>query len=176
MLLVRHAQSEWNLHFGRTRIDPGIPDPELTADGLRQAETAIADLARLEIGGLIASPYRRTLQTASILARALGIGIEVEPLARERCAFSCDQGSSPELLARQWPELDFTGLEPLWWGGLIESHASLERRCGLFRQKIAARRDRDALAVISHWGFIRCLTGQELANMAHIRLPGSQAG
>ena len=31
MILVRHAESEWNRHFSRTRIDPGIPDPALTA-------------------------------------------------------------------------------------------------------------------------------------------------
>ena len=33
MILVRHAESEWNRHYSRTRIDPGIPDPPLTADG-----------------------------------------------------------------------------------------------------------------------------------------------
>ena len=31
MILVRHAESEWNVHYGRTRIDPGIADPPLTA-------------------------------------------------------------------------------------------------------------------------------------------------
>ena len=25
MILVRHAESEWNHHYSQTRIDPGIP-------------------------------------------------------------------------------------------------------------------------------------------------------
>ena len=40
MLLIRHAQSEWNQFFGRTRVDPGLPDPPLTTEGVRQAEVA----------------------------------------------------------------------------------------------------------------------------------------
>ena len=37
MILLRHCQSEFNLHFTRTRCDPGIVDPALTAEGLIQA-------------------------------------------------------------------------------------------------------------------------------------------
>jgi broad specificity phosphatase PhoE len=170
MLLIRHAQSEWNEHFSRLRIDPGIPDPALTGEGVRQAEAAAAELARLGVRRLVTSPYRRTLQTAAIIARKLDVAIEVEVLVRERCAFSCDQGSPPDVLAREWPGLDFSRLETVWWGGLIESHASLEHRCAQFRERVAELADRDRVAVISHWGFIRCLTGHELANTAYVRL------
>ncbi len=173
MLLIRHAQSEWNLLFGRTRVDPGLPDPPLTAEGIRQAEVAAAELRRVGVRRLISSPYRRTLQTAAILAAHLDVPIEVEPLVRERCAFSCDQGTEPEILAREWPELDLSGLPSMWWGGMIESHTSLQRRCAEFRRRASVRPDRAELAVVSHWGFIRCLTGLELANAEHVRLePG----
>jgi broad specificity phosphatase PhoE len=30
MILLRHGQSEFNLHFSVTRRDPGIADPKLT--------------------------------------------------------------------------------------------------------------------------------------------------
>ena len=40
MLLVRHGQSEFNAAFTLTRVDPGIPDPELTPVGRLQAEEA----------------------------------------------------------------------------------------------------------------------------------------
>lgn len=176
MLLIRHAQSEWNEVFGRTRVDPGLPDPPLTADGVRQAEIAAAELARLGVRRLVSSPYRRALQTASILAARLGAAIEVEPLVRERCAFSCDQGTEPALLARDWPELDLSQLPPLWWGGMIESHASLARRCAAFRERVRARTDWAEVAVVSHWGFIRCLTGLELANAEHVRLDPGMLG
>lgn len=170
MILVRHAESEWNRHFSRTRIDPGIPDPHLTATGRRQAEQLIDRLAAANVSRLVASPYRRTLQTATIVAKALGLAIEIEPLVRERCVFSCDLGSSPKQLATLWPELDFAHLEEGWWGAPAESEASLGRRCVAFRAKSDALPDRLEVAVITHWGVIRALTGQELTNAAFLRL------
>ena len=119
---------------------------------------------------LITSPYRRTLQTAAILAAELHLPITVDAAVRERCAFSCDQGSSPSALADEWPELDFTGLEEVWWGGVIESLPSLAARCAVFSDRIRAAPDRDEVAVATHWGFIRALTGAELRNTNSIRL------
>jgi broad specificity phosphatase PhoE len=170
VLLIRHAQSEWNLHFGRSRIDPGIPDPSLTAEGVRQAEALVDELRRAGVRRLLSSPYRRALQTAVILARALDLALAVEPLVRERCAFSCDQGSPPASLARDWPELDLGDLAEAWWGGPIESHDSLAARCAAFRARSAAIADRERVAVVTHWGFIRGLTGREVGNAAMIRL------
>lgn len=170
MLLVRHAQSEWNAHFGATRIDPGLPDPPLTAEGVAQAKDAVAMLRHEGIRRLISSPYRRTLQTAAIFAETLGLGITVEPLVRERCAFSCDQGSHPDRLRAEWPGIDFGDLEPVWWGGAIESIKSLEARVQRFLAKARSIPDSQHVAVISHWGFIRGLTDQELGNVGTVRL------
>jgi len=170
VILVRHAESEWNRHFSRTRIDPGIPDPPLTAAGRRQAEQLIDRLAAADVARLVASPYRRALETATVVASALGLAIAVEPLVRERCVFSCDLGTSPQELARLWPDLDFAHLEERWWGMPAESEASLARRCAAFRARADALPDRSQVAVITHWGVIRALTGQELTNAACIRL------
>jgi broad specificity phosphatase PhoE len=169
MLLIRHAQSEWNLHFGRTRIDPGLPDPPLTVEGVRQAEAVAEELRSADIVRLVCSPYRRALQTASIIRERLGLDLTVEPLVRERCAFSCDQGSPPGALARDWPHLDFSALDEIWWGGMIESHSSLGERCARFRTRAASWDDQDRVAVVSHWGFIRALTGQPLGNIGTVR-------
>ena len=170
MILVRHAESEWNLHYGRTRIDPGIPDPPLTAAGRAQAERLIDALAAEGVARLISSPYRRALETASIIAARLDLEISVEPLVRERCAFSCDHGSAPDVLRRYWPSLDFAHLDPQWWGQPEESHASIEQRCAVFHAKTADLPDRARIAVISHWGFIRAATGRELSNATFLRL------
>jgi broad specificity phosphatase PhoE len=170
MILVRHAESEWNRHFSRTRIDPGIPDPPLTQTGRRQAARLIDRLAEAEITRLVASPYRRALETATIVAEALGLAITVEPLVRERCVFSCDEGTPPAQLAALWPDLDFAHLEERWWGVPAETEVSLGRRCTAFRAKTVALPDRSRVAVITHWGVIRALTGQELSNADWIRL------
>ena len=170
MILVRHAESEWNRHFSRTRIDPGIPDPPLTRTGRRQAAQLADELADARIRRLVASPYRRTLETATIVAERLALPITVEPLVRERCVFSCDEGTPPEQLAALWPDLDFAHLEQRWWGVPAESEVSLGQRCAAFRAKTDALPDRWQVAVITHWGVIRALTGQELTNGACIRL------
>jgi broad specificity phosphatase PhoE len=171
MILVRHAESEWNRHFSRTRIDPGIPDPPLTRAGRRQAKRLIGQLAEANVIRLVASPYRRALETATIVADKLGLPITVEPLVRERCVFSCDQGTAPQQLATLWPDLDFAHLEERWWGAPAESEASLGQRCAAFRVKTDPLPDRWQVAVITHWGVIRALTGQELTNAACVRLP-----
>ena len=167
---MRHAESEWNQHYSRTRIDPGIPDPALTADGRRQAGQLVGRLAAAGVGRLVASPYRRTLETATIVAQALDLAITIEPLVRERCVFSCDLGTPKSQLAALWPELDFDHLEELWWGRPNETEASLGQRCAAFRAKTDDLTDRHRVAVITHWGFIRALTGQEVTNATLVRL------
>ncbi|MGD9509888.1 MAG: histidine phosphatase family protein [Geminicoccaceae bacterium] len=169
-LLIRHAESAWNEHFSASRIDVGLPDPPLTARGRQQASAAAERLRGAGVVRLLASPYRRTLETASIVAAALDLPITIDPIVRERCAFSCDQGSSPAELARDWPQLDFSGLGEIWWGGAIESLPSLAARCETFRAALRTMPDRDGLVVVSHWGFIRGLTGVELHNTESIRL------
>jgi broad specificity phosphatase PhoE len=170
MILVRHAESEWNRHFSRTRIDPGIPDPPLTRTGRRQAAQLAEQLVESDIHRLVASPYRRALETATIIAEALALPISVEPLVRERCVFSCDEGTSPKQLAALWPDLDFAHLEEQWWGVPAETEVSLDQRCAAFRAKTVPLPDRWHVAVITHWGVIRAMTGQELTNGACIRL------
>jgi glucosyl-3-phosphoglycerate phosphatase len=170
VILVRHAESEWNRHYSRTRIDPGIPDPGLTEAGRGQAQKLAVQLAAAGVGRLVASPYRRTLETAAIVARALDLQIAIEPLVRERCVFSCDLGTPKSRLTALWPELDFGHLEELWWGRPAETEASLGQRCAAFRAKTDQLADRHQVAVITHWGFIRALTGQEVTNATLVRL------
>lgn len=170
MIVARHAQSVWNLHFGRDRFDPGIPDAPLTEFGQTQAENLASRLAEQDIRRLVASPYTRTLQTAAIVGRALDVPITIEPLVRERNAFSCDQGSSPEALIGAWPNLVFDGLATDWFGTPIETAEQLAERCDAFLRKAASWSDFDHVAVISHWGFIRGLTGQEITNAGFVRL------
>lgn len=174
-LLVRHAESAWNEHFGASRIDVGWPDPPLTAKGVTQAQAAAQRLRGDNLRRIITSPYQRTLQTASIIAGELGLPITIDPAVRERCAFSCDQGTSPQELMRRWPTLDFSSIEELWWGGVIESWTSLAARCAAFRSKLQAAPDRHQVCVVSHWGFIRGLTGAELHNTESIRLAWDEA-
>jgi len=169
MILVRHGQSHFNAHFNVTRIDPGIVDAGLTEEGVRQAEAVGERLSGTDVRAILASPYSRTLHTASIIAERLGLAVSVEPLVHERAFFSCDIGSPCSTLAARWPQVDFGALPERWWPEPEESEAALQRRCDLFRRAAAVRDDWPYLVVVSHWAFIRGLTGQTLANGAFLR-------
>ena len=108
MILIRHGQTIFNVIFSVTRIDPGVPDPLLTSRGRGQARDIAASLAGEDIGRVVASPYRRAIQTADTVARSLGVPLTIDPDVRERFSFSCDVGTRTSELARTWPEYDFT--------------------------------------------------------------------
>jgi broad specificity phosphatase PhoE len=169
MILVRHGQSEFNVHYGRTRQDPGIRDPALTDDGRAQVRAAAAVLADHDVRRLVTSPYRRALETAEIIAEALGVPVSVDPTVGERVAFTCDLGSGPTALAQRWPAWSFAHLPEQWWPDHEEPEAGLVARCARFRVSTDALADRDHVAIVSHWGFIRALTGLTVTNAAIVR-------
>ncbi len=170
MILVRHGQSEWNAAYTRTRIDPDIPDPPLTAEGRRQAAEAATVLAELRIERLLTSPYVRALETAEIIAARLEVPVVVEPLVRERAAFSCDIGTPRSRLATRWPRLRFDHVDEIWWPSAAETDDQLWHRCDRFRVAARALQDWQRVAVVTRWGFIRAITGIEARNGEWIRL------
>ena len=170
MILARHGETEFNVHYGQRRVDPGIEDPDLTERGRFQARELAARLGDLapEIEHLVVSPYRRTLETAAIVNTGLGLPVRVETRVRERMGFACDVGSPPYRLSRAWPDLDFGTLSDGWWrphdGGQEESEDALARRVANFRNEWALRADHTTALVVTHWGVIRSLTGITVGN------------
>jgi len=169
MILLRHGQSEFNLHFTATRRDPGIVDPRLTELGHLQAIEAARRLAGERIARIIVSPYTRTLQTAAPIARSLGVKLLVNPVVRERFAFACDVGSPRTELERSWPEHDFSAIDEVWWPAIEEPANSVIGRAALFRAEMAALPNWADTLVISHWGFILCMTGKSVTNGEWLR-------
>ena len=164
MHLVRHGQSWFNVHFGKTRVDPGIIDPGLTDEGKAQARAAAQALRGRGLVKLLASPYLRTLETAEIIAGELDIAITINPLVRERCFFTCDIGSSRHELEERFPHLDFADLETRWWPEPTETEEQLGERCRSFAETMRAETQWRQIGVVTHWGFIRGLTGYEARN------------
>jgi broad specificity phosphatase PhoE len=178
MILLRHGQTVFNQHFSKDLIDPGVPDPPLTDQGRRQAQTATKALAVHRITRIIASPYTRAIETAEIVAERLGPRVEIDTDIRERAGYSCDIGTHPVDLAKRWPHLAFSDLAPDWWAhpdgdptakGLDEPEAALNSRVGRFRNRIALREDWAETLVVCHWGPIRALIGDRVENGAFIR-------
>src|SRR5271156_6558350 len=141
MILLRHGQSEFNLHFGATRRDPGVVDAKLTELGHAQAAEAARRLAGKGIRRIIVSPYTRALQTAAPIARRLGVPVIVNPIVRERYAFTCDVGTARTGLVLAWPEHDFAALDEVWWPPIEEPTGAVIARAALFRGEMAALPD-----------------------------------
>jgi broad specificity phosphatase PhoE len=165
MILIRHGESEFNAAVNRTGKSPGIPDPKLTALGHQQVHRAAEEVRRHQrpIRRLISSPFTRALETATIIAEALELPIEVELIVHEHACYDCDIGTPISTLAERWPALDFNHIPELWWPEM-EPQENLLRRCADFRAKAATFGDWQHVAVVSHWGFIRGLTGHDARN------------
>jgi broad specificity phosphatase PhoE len=164
MILLRHGQSEFNLHFTATRRDPGIEDAGLTPLGQDQAAAAAQALRETPLTRLIVSPYTRALQTAAPILAGRDIELEVTDLVRERYAFSCDIGSAPALLAERFPDHDFAHLPARWWPDCFEEEDSVIERASLFRARMADDPAQEGTLLVSHWAFILALTGISLPN------------
>ena len=91
-----------------------IFDAPLTAKGLQQAQEAKAKVQELGIQHVITSPFTRALQTASTLFAGTH-PIEVRAGHHELLLHSCDVGRHPDALSSDFPDLDFSSLEPRWW-------------------------------------------------------------
>jgi broad specificity phosphatase PhoE len=169
MILLRHGQSEFNLHFGATRRDPGIIDPRLTELGHTQAREAAEALRGEGIARIVVSPYTRALQTVRPVAEALNLPIEIDPIVRERYAFACDIGTQRSTLEEHWPDHDFSAIGEIWWPQTEEPEASIVARAASFRAALADRHDWDRTLVVSHWGFILSMTGQSVGNGQWLR-------
>jgi glucosyl-3-phosphoglycerate phosphatase len=176
MIFVRHGQSEFNVLFGETRVDPGIEDPAITDLGAAQALAAARNIADQGIRTLVSSPYKRALQTASIIARELDLPISVNPIVREHYAFSCDVGSPRSTLIKDWPGIDFSHIEERWWPHEDETDEMVAVRGQAFLEQAATLSDRDSVAVVSHWGFIRGVTGLRVTNGTALRVDKSGRG
>ena len=171
MILLRHGQSEFNLHYTATRVDPGIEDPRLTPLGHEQAERAAEALApEGDPPHHCLSLIRRALQTAAPLARRLGLPVLVNITVRERYAFKCDVGSKIADLEQAWPGHDFSSLEDVWWPSEAEPEAHVINRAARFRSEMAADPAWQDTVVVSHWGFILALTGTSVANGQWLRV------
>ncbi len=150
--LLRHGESTWN---ASGLVQGQAEGPELTAAGRAQV-TAVSDVvSRLPVTAIISSDLTRASQTASIISGELDIAWDSDADLRER-DFGCAQGGPLGDLAPEW-----SGIED---GRVVDANArppggeslhDLSQRIDRFFTRLAQRRQRGDVLVVTHGGVIR---------------------
>jgi probable phosphoglycerate mutase len=100
----------WLARHGETALNAArvlqLPDTPLSERGIAQAASLAERLRGLPIAGVISSDFKRAAMTAEPAARALGLGVELEPLLQERC-FGALRGMPYSQLPAELFEPDF---------------------------------------------------------------------
>lgn len=75
IILARHGETEWNVvEVFRGRVDIGLNET-----GVRQAELLAGYLSDVRLDAVYASPLKRALHTAEIIAGRQGINVNITP-------------------------------------------------------------------------------------------------
>ncbi len=160
-VLLRHGETA---HTVEKRFSgSGGHDPELSAEGERQAAAVAARLgASGGVDAVLASPMRRTRQTADAVAAALGVTVREVDGFRE-CAFGEWEGLTFDEVRERWPAelgrwLGDPTVEPP--GG--ESFVEVRRRVLRARDQVLARHPRQTVLVVTHVTPIKVLVTDAL--------------
>ncbi|KAH7132321.1 histidine phosphatase superfamily [Dendryphion nanum] len=165
LLLIRHAQalhnvaSNWSLH-----------DPPLSKLGEDQCAELQESLKNSKMAHkvelVVVSAMRRTLQTAALglefIIRDENVKILPDAGWQENCDKPCDTGSPISVMEKEFPEFDFSTVDPLYPDKTTNINNNPYPFTG---QAILARgqsclkalytRPEKLIAVVSHSGFLR---------------------
>ena len=146
LLLIRHALPI------RRELDEGIADPQLSPEGLAQAEHLADYLSSERIHAVYASPLRRAQQTAAPLAKVQGVEIVTEDDVAEWDRNSNEYVPVEELKAAN---------DPRWqamlrgeWNVHEESPDEFNGRCVNAVERLIAKHSGQTIAIVCHGGVI----------------------
>jgi len=174
LVLIRHAQALHNVDKDYT-----LHDPDLSELGRQQCQSLKAHLlpripTELDVGLILVSPMRRTIQTALLALGPLiesGVPIVAHAGWQENSDKPCDTGTPIPALQAEFPQIDFSAVDPVF----PDKTSPAGARYAFTREAVVARgqavlrdlhaRPEKAVVVVSHSGFIRQgVTGYWLFN------------
>ncbi len=153
IILIRHGETPLT-PFKKFSGD-GPLNPELTEQGLAQAELVAHAVAELNPEVIVASPLNRTKQTAAALSRVTGLPVNYEDAWIE-CSFGIWDGMSIDEVKEKYPAdynswLCSTGFAP----PSGESYDAVAVRVDEALEKIVAQYPGQRVAVVTHNGTIK---------------------
>ena len=152
ILLVRHAETEWN----RTRRWQGHANPPLNPEGRRQADELARALARDRFDAIYSSDLRRAYETADAVARGRELEVVLDPGLRE-----IDVGEWSGLTTAEIESRYVNGFGRHLMGGdgweHGETHAAMSARVISAVSRIAEAHPDGRVLCVLHGGTIRAL-------------------
>ncbi|MFD1933825.1 bifunctional RNase H/acid phosphatase [Nonomuraea mangrovi] len=148
LLLLRHGETP----LSAERRFSGLGDAELTANGLAQASAAARRLAAppYRIDVIVSSPLKRARQTAEMVARLVGVEVEIDEGLRET-DFGVWEGRTFTEIQREWPdELAAWLADPTVAPPQGESFAEVARRVEATRDRLIERYEGKTVLAVSH--------------------------
>lgn len=162
LLSTEKATTIFLIRHGETPLTPmkkfsgdGPLNPELTEEGLAQAELVAAAIANLKPETIIASPLNRTKQTAEAISRTTGLPIYFDEAWIE-CSFGIWDGMSIDEVKDKYPA-DYQA----WVSSTSfsvpegESYDAVSKRIDAALDAIVATYPGQRVAVVSHNGTIK---------------------
>lgn len=171
LFLVRHGETEWN----RENRMQGRLDSELTGRGRAQARTHAKVLTEFGIQRIFSSPLGRARRTAEIIAKPIGLEVEVDKRLAERHMGDLGGLTLEEIQVRfpeEWEERISRPFEYRPPGG--ESLTDMATRVAPFLEAIEALAGQ-RIAIVSHGVMGRVILGRFLKLKANelvkVRVP-----
>lgn len=154
IVLIRHGETAWNVE---TRIQ-GSTDISLNAKGLWQAERLAKSLADAEFEAIYSSDLSRAHQTASAIARVVGLAVRTDSGLRER-GFGVFEGHTWTEIAERWPEQSarWRRRDPGFGPEGGEALPDFYSRCVGTVMRLAEGHAGHTVAMVAHGGVLDCL-------------------
>lgn len=158
LFLVRHGVTDWN-ETGRVmgRIDIG-----LNARGRAEAQAVCEALRAVPLRALIASPQRRTFESAELIAGVHALSVRTEPGLEEVWVQEQWQGKTWFEL-RDDVDLQRYGEDPAYACAAIEPAAQVQDRIVATAEAFVAQHAEGAVAIVSHGDPIKLLLAHHLS-------------
>lgn len=148
LILVRHAESEWN----RASRILGRADVDLSELGRRQAYALAEALQRERIQAVYCSPLKRAMETGRVISNSQGCPLVPDPGLQELGRGNLE-GMTRQEAFTAYPDLRQTWPEAYGTAGLYgqESLEQLNLRVGLCLDRTRTRHCQDTVALVGHY-------------------------
>jgi len=156
LILVRHGVTDWN-EAGRLM---GHEPIALNARGRSQAEATARALAAQPLGAVVASPQRRTQETAAIIAAPHGLAVTTDDALAE-VWFGPWVGRTFSEIIKE-PDLAAYLQNPLHACDAFEPTAAVHARVVGFLERFRAASEPHAVVAVSHGDPLRILLAEIL--------------